>query len=33
VPTIKTLQHRLAPLEADGGAAWRTLDVPECINR
>jgi hypothetical protein len=33
LPTIKTLQHRLAPLEANGSAAWRTLGVPECINR
>jgi hypothetical protein len=33
LPTIKTLQHSLAPLEADGSAAWRTLGVPECGNR
>ena len=31
--TIKTLQHRLAPVEADNDAAWRTLDVPACANR
>lgn len=31
--TIKTLQHRLAPVEADNDAAWRTLDVPACVNR
>jgi len=31
--TIKTLQHRLAPVEADDDAAWRTLDVPACVNR
>jgi hypothetical protein len=30
--TIKTLQHRLAPVEADNDAAWRTLDVPACVN-
>ena len=29
--TIKTLQHRLAPVEAAGEAAWRTLDVPACV--
>jgi hypothetical protein len=27
---IKTLQHRLAALEANDVAAWRTLDVPAC---
>jgi hypothetical protein len=32
-PTIKTLQRRLAPVEADGNAAWRTLGVPACVNR
>lgn len=31
--TIKTLEHRLAPVEADNDAAWRTLDVPACANR
>ena len=31
--TIKTLEHRLAPVEANGNAAWRTLDVPACVNR
>ena len=31
--TIKTLQRRLAPVEADGDAAWRTLDVPACVSR
>jgi hypothetical protein len=31
--TIKTLQHRLAPVEADDVAAWRTLGVPACVNR
>jgi hypothetical protein len=31
--TIKTLQHRLAPVEADNDAAWRTLEVPACVNR
>ena len=31
--TIKTLQHRLAPAEADTDAAWRTLGVPACVNR
>ena len=33
LPMIKTLQDRLAPVEADGDAAWRTLDVPACVNR
>jgi hypothetical protein len=33
VTTIKTLQHRLAPVEADYDAVWRTLDVPACLNR
>jgi hypothetical protein len=33
LPTIKTLQHRLAPLEADSAAAWRTLGIPECVSR
>jgi len=31
--TIKTGQHRLAPVEAHGNAAWRTLDVPACVSR
>ncbi len=31
--TFKTLQHGLAPVEADNDAAWRTLDVPACANR
>jgi hypothetical protein len=31
--TVKTLQHRLAPVEAAGDAAWRTLDVPACVSR
>jgi hypothetical protein len=31
--TIKTLQHRLAPVEADDDAAWRTLGVPACVER
>jgi hypothetical protein len=31
--TIKTLQHRLAPVEADDDAAWRTLGVPACVSR
>jgi hypothetical protein len=31
--TIKTLQHRLAPVEAAGDAAWRTLEIPACVNR
>jgi hypothetical protein len=30
---IKTLQRRLAPVEADGDAAWRTLGIPACVNR
>ena len=30
---IKTLQHRLNPVEAAGDAAWRTLDVPACVGR
>ena len=28
---IKTLQHRLAPVEAKGDAAWRTLGIPACV--
>jgi hypothetical protein len=31
--TVKTLQHRLAPVEADNDGAWRTLGVPACVNR
>jgi hypothetical protein len=31
--TVKTLQHKLAPVEADSDAAWRTLGVPACVNR
>jgi hypothetical protein len=31
--TIKTLQHRLAPVETDVDAAWRTLGVPACAAR
>lgn len=30
--TIKTLQHRLAPVEADNDAAWRTLGVAACVS-
>ena len=33
LPVIKTLQHRLAPVEATGDAAWRSLDVPACVSR
>jgi hypothetical protein len=29
--TIKTLEHRLAPVEVAGDAAWRTLGVPACV--
>jgi hypothetical protein len=31
--TMKTLQRRLAPVESDDDAAWRTLGVPACVNR
>jgi hypothetical protein len=31
--TIKTVQHRLAPVEAAGDAAWRRLGIPACITR
>ncbi len=31
--SVRTLQHRLAPVEADSDAAWRTLGVPACVNR
>ena len=31
--TIKTLEHRLAPVESAGDAAWRTLGVPACVAR
>jgi hypothetical protein len=31
LPAIKTLHRRLAPVEAEGDAAWRTLDVPACV--
>jgi hypothetical protein len=31
--TIKTLEHRLAPIEADADAAWRTLGIAACTNR
>ena len=30
---IKALQRRLAPAEVREDAAWRTLDVPACVNR
>lgn len=30
---VKALQRRLAPVEADDDAAWRTLGVPACVNR
>ena len=30
---IKTLQRRLAPVEAREDAAWRALGVPACVNR
>jgi hypothetical protein len=33
LPTIKTLQRKLAPVEADGDAAWRTLGIPACVHR
>jgi hypothetical protein len=32
VVTIKTLQQRLTRLEAHTNAAWRSLDVPACVN-
>jgi hypothetical protein len=31
--SMKTLQHRLAPVEADDAAAWHTLGVPACVDR
>jgi hypothetical protein len=30
---IKALQRKLAPAEVTEDAAWRTLDVPACVNR
>ena len=33
VVEIKTLQHRLAPLEARAGDAWRSVDVDACVSR
>ncbi len=33
VPTVKALQRQLAPVEARGDAAWRTLGVPACVTR
>jgi hypothetical protein len=33
VVEIKTLQHRLTPLEARADDAWRSVDVDACVNR
>jgi hypothetical protein len=33
VPTVESLQRQLAPVEAKGDAAWRTLGVPACVTR
>lgn len=33
VVTIKTLEQRLAPLQARTNAAWRSLGIPACVNR
>jgi hypothetical protein len=33
VPTVKALQRQLAPVEAKGDAAWRTLGVLACVTR
>jgi hypothetical protein len=33
VVEIKTLQHRLAPLERRGNADWTAIDVPACVSR
>jgi hypothetical protein len=33
VVEIKTLQHRLAPLEARADDAWRSADVDACVSR
>jgi hypothetical protein len=33
VTTVKTLQHRLAPVEGASDAAWRTLGVSACLSR
>ena len=30
---IKALQHKLTPVEARDVTAWRTLDIPACVNR
>lgn len=30
---IKTLQHRLAPLEARADDAWRSVEVDACVSR
>ena len=33
VVEIKSLQHRLAPLEARADDAWRSVDVDACVTR
>jgi hypothetical protein len=33
VGAIKTLQQRLAPLEAQEDGAWQALEIPACLNR
>lgn len=33
VVEIKTLQHRLAPLEARADHAWRSVDIDACVSR
>jgi hypothetical protein len=33
VVEIKTLQHRLAPLEARADDAWRSVDIGACVSR
>ncbi len=33
VIAVKTLQRRLAPIEAQANAAWDTLEIPACVVR
>lgn len=33
IVTVKTLEHRLAPLESNEDGAWQALEIPACLNR
>jgi hypothetical protein len=33
ITAVKSLEHRLAPLESQENGAWQALQIPACMNR